>query len=397
MYFTAADREQLNASSKVFYDENFTEDYDGTLQSKDALDYSDVNYSSKTVNPEYIAKYTSDNIDETDDSDDVYFDENYKDAEIGSAPAGYSSTTGGVRPSGVGIYPTFAFGMGTGYGGNPYGFRDPYGFGYGSSTYMGIGFGTNPYYSSFGRPWYGYSYSPWRSRWGYDPYGPYNYAYGYGAGSYCPSTFTGYSPTVVTVFGGSNNSGIDPTPAVASVRKTSRSPRSTRGSTYSRGGNNSYRSGSADGKVYIPDGSSIQTSSRTTRTASTGSRNNYYRRSANRTGSSNPRNYVSGRTTTLNSSADYTRSRSSATSNYSRSSGTRSYRNNFLKQITSGSSSTPGSSFRSTSNSGSRSFSTPSRGSSSGSRSSSFSTPSRSSSSGRSSGSSSSGRGRGRN
>ncbi len=390
MYFSSIDREQLTASSKEFYAENFNKDYTKSLQSDQAIDYSDINYSSKTVNPEYIAKYTSDNIDQVAEESSDYYSNVTSDLYV---PSSYSSTTGS---NGWGIYPTFAFGMGTGYGGNPYGFRDPYGFGYGSR------------YNRFGSDLrYRTAYSPY----GYGYYSPYNYSSYYGQSAYgywspysyssfyspyypasCPA-YTGYNPQVA--YYQQKNNRVNTSPEnVISVRKVTRSPRSSRGSSY--GGNtDGQRSGSSGGKVYFADGSTISTSGR-----SSGERNNYYRRTNTRTTSdNNTRGYQSSRT--YNTSTSYTRSKSNnnnVASSYSRSSRANSSRTNFITKITNGSTSRT---------SGTRSNYSPSRSSSStGTRSSySSSSPSRSSSSGtsRSSGSSGSGsrgsssRGSGRN
>jgi len=401
MYFSSADRDKLTASTKEFYTENFNDTYVESLNSEKAVDYSDINYSSKTINPEYIAKYTSDNLDQdVSDESTEYYSDDLANAEIyGEAPKSYSSYSGS---NGGGIYPTFAFGGGSGYGGNPYGYRDPYGFGYGyqpgyysrfrTGLSFRIGYGSfyNPYsYSPYG-------YSPYRySSYGYDPFRYNNYSNYYGSSyNYCPSPFTGYAQQNQNYY---NNTGIDISNKVVAVRKVTRSPRSSRGSTYVR--NTDGNRGSGNGKVYIPDGS-IQASGR-----NTGDRNNYYRRTGTRsTDNSSTRGYQSSRT--YNASSDYTRSRTSGvTSNYSRSSKPNNSRNSFLKNIVSGNTNRSSGQSRSSgsysrSGSSSRTFSSPSRSSYSGSSrsSGSVSSPSRSSSgsssgTSRSSGSRGSGRG----
>ncbi len=405
MYFSSVDRENLAASNKEFYDQNFNETYQEPLNSDQASEYSDVNYSSKTVNPEYIAKYTSNSPEDSDpEVSTEYFDENYNKSDESEEiiPQRYSSYSGS-NAGGFGIYPSFAFGYGSGFGYNPYyspfGFNEPFGYSpyygypyssYGSRLSLSLQFG---YGSSFYNP-YSSFYSPW---------GRYPSAFGYGYGipqgyGYCPPAYGGAYSAGSTYYYTRNDVTTNTYRNVASVRNVTRGPRSSRGSVSSH--RNDYRSGDNDLR-FIPDGKSTIVSNAQSTSGRT--QNNYYKRTSSRnTTDQNTRGYQkTGRS--YNDSGTRSRTSGISSSNYSRNSGssykTGSSRGSIFRALTgSGGSNTrsgngrssfysnpsrsSGSSYRSSSGSSGRSFSSGSSRSSSGSSRSSSSGASRGSSSG---------------
>lgn len=143
-------------------------------------------FSSRNVNPDYIARYQAE--ENTPQDDIVYFDEA---GEEGSNPDinAYDNYRVGNSGTNSNFNSSMAFGMGMMYGMNSFGmspfgmgsFYDPfwgggYGFRPGFSMNIGFGFGS-PFY----RPMYGYGgfYDPFRPVYGYG--GGYGHGYpGYG-------------------------------------------------------------------------------------------------------------------------------------------------------------------------------------------------------------------------
>ena len=322
MYFTSVDRDKLEASSKEFYAENFVEDYKEPLEDNRLQEYSDVNYSSKTVNPEYIAKYTNEGLEE---DEAAYFDDNYSKSEIDeitktNATSRNNYSNYNSPGSGFGFYPSFSFG----YGYSPW--YTPY-FGSAFSLTFSRGWGY-PYSPAF-RPYSGF-YDPFYNPYGY--YNPYRYGYGsrwdsygygspyspgYGYGSWCPSPYASsggypyYYPTQTVV------ANSDPG-NVVSVRKVTRSPRTTRG-TSNGTGNNNYRLAD-DNRVYLDNRGKVEKVVQN----SSNSRNNYYRRTrASSVTTADTRGYQrsNSRSSSLNESTTYLRTRGtgSSSSGYSRS------------------------------------------------------------------------------
>tara|TARA_R110002020_G_scaffold258116_3_gene471810 strand:+ start:152 stop:1366 length:1215 start_codon:yes stop_codon:yes gene_type:complete len=145
-------------------------------------------FSSRNVNPDYIARYQAEENTEQDDI--VYFDEatgEESNVDI-DAYNNYSVGNSGINSN---FSSSMAFNMGMMYGMSPWGmggFYNPYmGMGYGFrpgfnlSIGFGFGFG-NPFYS----PMYGYGgfYDPFRPMYGMGGYG-----YGYGYPGYYPPLY----------------------------------------------------------------------------------------------------------------------------------------------------------------------------------------------------------------
>ncbi len=320
MYYSASDRSKLEASSQEFYVENFTEDYKQPLEEDQLNEYADVNYSSKTVNPEYIAKYTSEILSEEETTSETeYFVEDYDKNNV--TAEGSNVTTGNAnanynwnRAPGFGFYPSLSYG----YGYSPF-FPSPY---YGGSGFrLSVSYGFGSPYSSFYNP-YSSFYNPYgfNSFYGYngfyDPYDPFywdrwRYGSAYSSG-YAQGYYTGSSLNSGSYGSNDYNTGV------VSVRKVTRAPRTTRGtSNYSRNYNDN-RSGNDDNRVYIDRGSVAVKSGRT----STGARNNYYKRTRTRSTDDASTRTSQQRTRSYNDSGNYTQtSRSgSSTSRYSRTS-----------------------------------------------------------------------------
>ena len=399
LYFTSNDR---NKVKKVKVENKVVQDADQVQQ----LDPNpQESYSSKTVNPEYIARYQAksqeDYSSDSEYTEGEYFDENYQSPEAVTTNfqqnANYSVRD---RYGNVSYYNDFndiywsdpIFYRGTVY--DPF-YRPYYGYGYGyrpwrSGWSVSIGFGNtwgwrSGWYSGFSIG-YGWGWNSW-----YDPYYAYDpfYCPPYSRFGYSYGGYYGYPYRNVVVI---NN-------------YESRSDRTfKRGPGMSRSGdlavNNRNRRSASSGTGNISTGRS-STTGRTSSDAPTGryintsntrdysdTQSRYYRRSREAVSTSSSdtqgRTYDSRSRSTSNYSTESNRSTSRSNSSYERSSNSRSrsydYNNN--------------------SRSNSRSYSTPSRsnsnsnryynGGSSNSRSSgSYSSGSRSSS--RSSGSYSSG------
>ncbi len=138
-------------------------------------EFEQENFSSRNVNPEYIAKYQSQSTD-TVDSGTVYFDETegvendpnvnvynnyYSNANRGNFNSGFGNQMG-FNPMFMGGMGGFSpFGMGMGYSPFGMGFYDPfmmmpgYGFRSGFNLSMGFGFGS-PFRNPWMRPGFGF-------------------------------------------------------------------------------------------------------------------------------------------------------------------------------------------------------------------------------------------------
>ena len=245
MYFRPDDRKEVKLSDVNLKGNNTTEGIENKTIAKNTTsdvinpsyspgDYGNLeeNYSVKNVNPEYIARYKSNPKDAESSEElaegDSYYDEYYdrtlmpgEGVESKGSKYNYPSSyyggynammrnsmyrnpwydpfySGGFGPSwslglgySFGYMPglSMSFGYGNGWGYNPYGFYDPWGYGY------------SPYMSSFYDPFYSpWSYDPFYSPWRYNSM--YSYRYGYGGYPYyCyPSYgfYSGYSVAYVT-------------------------------------------------------------------------------------------------------------------------------------------------------------------------------------------------------
>ena len=329
MYFTSKDRKELEASNKVFT-ENFTDDYEKPLTQDQVEEYSDVNYSSKTINPEYIAKYSSEGL--TDEEEPLesgeYFDETYNLPTSTGGTNNYYQRNNYYGGSSFGN-PYSVWNNDPWFYGSPYSYRPYRPYGYGSRFSVSLGYtwgsrwGTSWPYSYYN---YGY-YDPfYRSRlysmrpyndWGYGFYDPwafgnsYSYyggSFGVGNGWYCP---TYVAPTYFN--------SVDRRVA---GRTVTRGPRVARGGPILTGnsGNRDVRGkDQGDGIRITDDGSSAVRDDNASRSRTT-ARNNYYRRSRSTSSDANvTRGYQRSRTTATPSTLSSTRRRSS-TSGYSRTS-----------------------------------------------------------------------------
>ncbi|MDF2158451.1 hypothetical protein [Algoriphagus sp. CAU 1675] len=211
MYFMASDARMVNEYAV----QNNNPDSFQNLNSLDTDSYSQENFSSRNVNPDYISRYQAD---ETADEDEVvYFDEDGVDQGNPDINV-YNNYYVGGAPARTTFNSALAFNMGFMSGFNPwgFGFYDPFwgpswGFRPGLSLNLGFGFG---YYSSFFRPSFGYRgfYDPfWGPTWG-NPY--------FGWGGYpMYNSFYSYRPTYILPGGEYAN------------RRVIRSSRPTRGAT----------------------------------------------------------------------------------------------------------------------------------------------------------------------
>lgn len=337
LYFTSKDRQALEASTKI-YAENFTEEYDKPMTEDEIDEYADVNYSSRTINPEYIAKYSSEEMTEEEDldSDGEYFDENYKNIPTESTDKyvirnNYYGWSPYSSPYSVWNYSPYSVWNDPWY--SPYWYT-PYGNGLRVSVSFSYGWGASRFYGPnawyqptlYGSYGYGY-YDPffygnyryydryYSMYYGNPYYNPYygNYYYGNYYSSYCPSYIAPsyfYSDSRITA-----------------MRQVTRGPRVTRNSSLPNTGynNDQYRD-SGDNNRIVDDGSVAVRDNSRTDTRSTGVRNNYYRRSGTRTSdpvaTQNYQNYTNTRTRTGVSSL----SNRTSTSGYSRTSQSSYYR-----------------------------------------------------------------------
>jgi hypothetical protein len=179
MYFMASDMKKVTQHAVT---NNQPNTFDGLATATGA---PQDNFSSKNVNPDYLARYGQ--VNAQNSSDVVYFDEN-QDANSGTTPnidvynnfsvsnfnSGWGNTSfmPGFSPFGYGMMGFSPWGMG---------FYDPFfgpGWGWRSGLNLGFNWGWGrPYYSPF-NPYFGYNsfYSPywggsmWGSPWG-SPWG----------------------------------------------------------------------------------------------------------------------------------------------------------------------------------------------------------------------------------
>lgn len=247
MYFTPSDRKEVKFNQEVVKNnlsKGNTDAIAKNTQAGDVInptyspnDYGDLNdnYSTKNVNPEYIARYKNnpkdasegDELAEGDSYYDEYYDRTTMPGEEGknikkknyaypsSYYGGYNAMMrtrmyrnpwydpfmgGGFGPSWslglgytFGYMPGFSMGFGYGTGYNPYGFYDPFSP-FGNPYYM------SRYYDPFYSPW---GYDPFYDPWGYNSF--YSMRYGYGGYPYnCyPSYgfYSGYTVNYVTTSG----------------------------------------------------------------------------------------------------------------------------------------------------------------------------------------------------
>lgn len=222
LYFMASD---AKVATEFAVQNNNPEQFQ-TLTSAKAEAIPQESFSSRNVNPDYIARYQAE--ENTTEDDVVYFDET-SEAESNPDINAYDNYRVGNSGNNSNFNSSMAFNMGMMYGMNSFGMGGLYnpmwggGFGFRPGFNMNIGFGYgNPFYRSmFYRPSYGMAGF-------YDPFGPI-----YGMGGYGYSGY-GYSPMfssnpVYVLPGGEYGD-----------RRVVRGARPTRGSslaTSSRGGN----------------------------------------------------------------------------------------------------------------------------------------------------------------
>lgn len=272
------------------------------LASENTDTYSQENFSSRNVNPDYIAKYQAETVEGGDEV--VYFDES---VDENGQSAGNIDTYNNFRVSGSGNNfmnnPAMSFNMGLGMGMmnpwgmgmmnpwgmgmmNPWGmggFYDPFfspwgfrpglnmniGFGWGS-PFMGMGFGLgypmygypmNPMYG-FGYPMYGY---------GYPRFG--NPIYNLPGGEYGDRKVSvGARPTRGATLGGAGyGGGANSTALPSTARAQAR---------------NDAMSSSSSNRRVVSSGENSRTSSRDFST----SQNDYYSNSRSRVSTGNTRN-----------------------------------------------------------------------------------------------------------
>ena len=233
MYFNPKDRKEVKFKEDAAKSSVTTESFENKAIAKNTTQ-SDVinptyspseygnleeNYSTKTVNPEYIARYKNNpkesTVTEEVTEGDSYYDDYYErtvmpgeteqstDKKKYAYPSSYYGGSNAAMRSrmyansyydpfmGGGFGPSMSFGLGYSFGYMP-GFSMNIGYG----TGMGYG-GYNPYgfydpFSPFGNPYYmSRYYDPFYSPWAYDPYYS-SMRYGYGRpGYYCPSPYYG--------------------------------------------------------------------------------------------------------------------------------------------------------------------------------------------------------------
>ncbi|WP_323837947.1 hypothetical protein [Algoriphagus sp. D3-2-R+10] len=182
LYFMASD---AKVATEYAVQNNNPEQFQ-TLSSPATEAIPQESFSSRNVNPDYIARYQSDQ--DSSESDIVYFDEGVAEESNPDINA-YNNYRVGNSGNNSNFNSSMAFnmgmnmGMGMMYGMNPWGmgrFYDPFwgpGFGYRPGFNFNIGFGFG---SPFMRPGFGYGgfYDPWgMPMYGWGGYPGYGYGY----------------------------------------------------------------------------------------------------------------------------------------------------------------------------------------------------------------------------
>lgn len=183
LYFMASD---ARVATEYAVQNNNPEQFQGlSTTTSDVIPQE--SFSSRNVNPDYIARYQAEDV--TPEDDVVYFDEGGEDVNNPDIDA-YNNYTVGNSSNFSNFNTSMAFNMGMMYGMSPWGmggFFNPYmGYGFRPGFNMNIGFGFgfgNPFYSPF-------SYRPSFGMMGfYDPWGPVYYGmggFGYPGFGYAP-------------------------------------------------------------------------------------------------------------------------------------------------------------------------------------------------------------------
>lgn len=192
LYFMASD---ARIATEFAVQNNNPESFE-SLGSLNTETYQGENFSTRNVNPEYIARYSA--TEDTASNDMVYFDEGIASAGEGDINAydDYRVNNSNTSSFGSGFNPSISFSLGYMGGFSPWGmgFYDPfympgmfpsYGFRPGFSLGFGIGFGFGSMwgwgpslglgwgYPGFGYPMYGFGYPVY----GYPGYGFPGYGY----------------------------------------------------------------------------------------------------------------------------------------------------------------------------------------------------------------------------
>ncbi|SFT87286.1 hypothetical protein SAMN04489724_2473 [Algoriphagus locisalis] len=178
LYFMASD---AKVATEYAVQNNNPEQFQ-TLSSTSNEALPQESFSSRNVNPDYIARYQSKDLSSEDDV--VYFDEGSVEsdnADINAYDNYRVNNTGSNFNSNMAFNMGMNMGMGMMYGMSPWGiggFYNPYmGYGFRPGFSMSIGFGFG-FGSPFMRPGFGYGgfYDPW-SPWGMPMYGMGGFGY----------------------------------------------------------------------------------------------------------------------------------------------------------------------------------------------------------------------------
>lgn len=175
LYFMASDTQ---VATEYAVQNNKPESFK-SLSSVNADTYSQENFSSRNVNPDYIAKYQAETA--VQEEGTVYFDETGAADTVQDINV-YNNYYANGAGFNSGFNPAISVGLGFGFGGYGMGgFYNPY-YGYGSGLSMSIGFGWgSPYMGmgfGFGYPMFGYPIYPMYG-FGYPMFGYPMYGYGY--------------------------------------------------------------------------------------------------------------------------------------------------------------------------------------------------------------------------
>ncbi len=185
MYFSRSDRKAELKSNELVAKNTQQKVTDEPAKNPDQYGAIDQSYSTRNVNPEYIARYRDSKDAATDVSVDSSADNSYyvEDFNRNNTP---TDKNGSITNNYYGnpytpysYYPSY--GMYNMYGMNPYSsFYSPgwnfgmnYSFGYMPGWSMGFSYGNPWMYSSFYNPW-SFGYDPWAyDYYSYNPYSPY--------------------------------------------------------------------------------------------------------------------------------------------------------------------------------------------------------------------------------